>query len=164
MPQHDRSFIVRRASTDDVPAIARIWTEGWADGHTGHVPDALAPYRTEPQFVPRAADRVAATWVAESAGLVAGFVVVKADEVEQLYVDRSARGTGVAAALLHLGEEQIRGVGYRRAWLAVVDGNQRARVFYARHGWRDAGPISYLAETPDGHFPVPTRRYEIDLD
>ena len=102
-------------------------------------------------------------WVAESRGQPVGFVVVKGDEVEQIYVDRTARGTGVAARLLRMAEAEIRRAGHRHAWLAVVAGNQRARAFYARLGWRDAGPFSYLAETEIGPLAVPSHRYEIDL-
>ena len=74
-----------------------------------------------------------------------------------------ARGTGVASLLLHHGEAEIRTGGYALAWLAVVAGNQRARTFYAREGWRDAGPFDYLAETESGPFLVPCHRYEVDL-
>ena len=157
------SFVVRRAAVDDVPAIARIWHIGWADGHLGHVPPELVPYRNEAQFVSRARARIESTWVAESHGQSFGFVVIKDDEVEQLYVDRTARGTGVAALLLRKGEAEIRRAGHRRAWLAVVDGNRRARSFYSRLGWRDSGPLEYMAETEAGPLAVPSRRYEIDL-
>jgi GNAT superfamily N-acetyltransferase len=85
------------------------------------------------------------------------------DEVEQIYVDQPARGTGVAATLLRRAEAEIRDQGHRQALLAVVAGNRRARSFYSRRGWRDAGPISYLAETEDGPLAVPSHRYEIDL-
>jgi len=79
-------------------------------------------------------------------------------------VDRTARGTGVAAQLLRRGEDEVRGNGHSRAWLAVVAGNARARAFYERHGWRDAGPFTYQAETAAGTFPVPSHRYEIALN
>src|SRR5437879_762583 len=102
-------------------------------------------------------------WVTESCGQPIGFVVVKGDDVEQIYVDRTARGTGVAAMLLRKAEAEIRCAGHRRAWLAVVAGSQRARSFYSRLGWRDSGPISYLAETDLGPLAVPSHRYEIDL-
>jgi GNAT superfamily N-acetyltransferase len=155
---------IRKATSGDVAAVARIWHEGWGDGHIGNVPPELIPHRTKEQFVYRTRDRVDCTWVAESDGRPVGFVVVKEDEVEQIYVDRAARGSGVAASLLRKAEDEIRAVGHRRAWLAVVAGNQRARSFYSRLGWRDAGPISYMAETEAGPFGVPTHRYEIDLD
>jgi putative acetyltransferase len=158
-----RPVILRKATPDDVAAVTRIWHVGWQDGHLGHVPAELLPYRKEEQFASRARARISDTWVALSQGETIGFVVVKSDEVEQLYVDRSARGTGVAALLLRKGEDEIRAAGHQRAWLAVVAGNQRARSFYSRLGWRDSGPMSYLAETEAGPFVVPTHRYEFDL-
>jgi GNAT superfamily N-acetyltransferase len=156
-------YAVRRASTDDVDAVARIWYVGWADGHVGHVPPELVRHRNEARFLARARQRLDCMWVAESPRHIVGFVVVKGDEVEQIYVDRTARGTGVAAMLLHQAEAEIRSAGHRRAWLAVVAGNQRARSFYSRLGWRDSGAIMYAAETEVGPFAVPCHRYEIDL-
>jgi hypothetical protein len=41
-----------------------------------------------------------ARYVAERGGLLLGFIVVAEDEVEQVDVDRWARGTGIASALL----------------------------------------------------------------
>ena len=154
---------LRGATAADLEAIARIWYEGWTDGHVGHVPAELVRHRHPEQFLSRARDRVDSTWVAESDGYILGFVVVKGDELEQIYVDRATRGTGAAAMLLHKAEDEIRTAGHRRAWLAVVAGNQRARAFYSRLGWRDAGPFSYLAETAAGPLAVPSHRYEIDL-
>ena len=156
-------YVVRKASTNDVGAVVRIWHTGWTDGHLGHVPPELVLHRNQEQFVSRARERLELMWVAESHGQTMGFVVVKGEEVEQIYVDRTARGTGVAAMLLRKAEAEIRGAGHRRAWLAVVAGNQRARSFYSRLGWRDAGPFSYLAETEAGPLAVPSHRYEIDL-
>jgi GNAT superfamily N-acetyltransferase len=155
---------VRKATSDDVEAVARIWHVGWIDGHLGHVPPELVRYRdNQEQFAPRARARLDTMWVAQLGGRPVGFVVVKADEVEQLFVEEAARGTGVAVMLLRKGEAEIRSAGHRRAWLAVVAGNQRARSFYSREGWRDSGPFTYLAETPAGPFAVPSHRYEIDL-
>lgn len=154
---------VRKATSKDVDAVARIWHIGWSDGHLGNVPPELVRYRNEEQFVARTRERFECMLVAETHGQVVGFVVVKGDEVEQIYVDRTARGTGVAAMLLRKGEAEIRSAGHRRAWLAVVPGNQRARSFYSRLGWRDSGPMPYLAETEAGPIEVPTHRYELDL-
>jgi ribosomal protein S18 acetylase RimI-like enzyme len=156
-------YFVRKATSNDVDAVVRIWHVGWMDGHLGHVPQELVLHRNEEQFVSRARTRIECMWVAESHGQTVGFVVVKGDEVEQLYVDRTARGTGVAATLLRKGEAEIRGAGHRQAWLAVVAGNQRARSFYSRLGWRDSGPISYSAETEIGPLKIPSHRYVIDL-
>ena len=156
-------YSVRRATSGDVNAVGRIWHVGWGDGHIGFVPPELVRYRDEKQFLTRAQARVDDMWVAERDCETVGFVVVRGDEVEQMYVDRAARGTGVARMLLHKAEAEIRACGHRRAWLAVVAGNERARRFYSRLGWRETGPLSYLAETEAGPLPVPTLRYEIDL-
>jgi GNAT superfamily N-acetyltransferase len=155
--------VIRKAVSTDVGAVARIWHIGWGDGHIGHVPPELVAHRNQEQFPSRARERLDSMWVAESHGQTMGFVVVKGDEVEQVYVDRTARGTGVAAILLRKAEAEIRSAGHRKAWLAVVAGNQRARSFYSRLGWRDSGPFSYLAETEIGPLAVPSHRYEIDL-
>jgi hypothetical protein len=104
---------LRPAVAADVPAIARIWREGWADGHEGHVPDALAAERTPASFDRRTIERIGHTWVAERAGTVAGFVVVMDAEVEQIYVDRRWGGRGVAGRLLGHAEAVI-GQGGRR--------------------------------------------------
>jgi GNAT superfamily N-acetyltransferase len=165
---HQRSVAstptVRRATAGDLDEIVRIWEEGWTDAHTGHVPDGLLPFRQHAHFAALAAERVPATWVGVIDGVVAGFVVVKHDEIEQIYVDRRQRGTGIAALLLRTGEREIGTAGHTRAWLAVVAGNARARAFYARLGWRDGGPMTYQAQTTAGTFAVPTHRYERDLN
>ena len=49
------------------------------------------------------------------------------------------------------------------AWLAVVAGNARARRFYEKSGWHDAGGFDYPAEIKGGTIPVPSRRYEKGL-
>jgi GNAT superfamily N-acetyltransferase len=154
-------FSLRPATSDDVEAIATLWHAGWPDGHLGNVPDELLNHRQLTDFRRLVPPRINTTTVAESDGVV-GFVIFHDDEVEQMYVARSARGTGVAAALLTYAEEAI-ATQYDRAWLAVVAGNTRARQFYARKGWRDAGPIDYYAEIEGGRFAVPCHRYEKQL-
>ncbi|MET9018358.1 GNAT family N-acetyltransferase [Actinopolymorpha sp. NPDC004070] len=155
----NQSFLLRQALPDDAPAIAEIWNAGWHDGHDGRVPEELVSARDPESFRTRAAQRVADATVAESSGEVAGFVMVVSDEVEQMYVAAHHRGTGVAGLLLDEAELQIRAAGHEEAWLAVVPGNARARRFYERHGWRDAGPFDYAAAGEHGPIPVPCRRY-----
>lgn len=151
--------MLRAATDDDASAVASIWHAGWADGHLGHVPDALVAHRGLDDFARLAAARVHDTTVAEVDGGVAGFVTVVGDEVEQVYVAAGARGSGVAAELLGFAEAVV-AKSADVAWLAVVAGNAWARRFYERQGWHDAGPITYLAEIDGGRFEVPCRRYE----
>jgi ribosomal protein S18 acetylase RimI-like enzyme len=149
---------LRPAVPEDGEAIAAVWHAGWADGHLGHVPDALAAHRGLDDFRRRVPERIPQTTLAVVGGRVVGFVMLHGDEVEQVYVAREARGTGAADALLARGEQEVA----RRApvaWLAVAAGNARARRFYERNGWNDAGPLDYAAEVEGGTMVVPCRRY-----
>jgi GNAT superfamily N-acetyltransferase len=150
---------LRKGMQDDAAAIAEIWRLGWRDGHEGFVPDALVDARTEESFRARAAERVGEMTVAVVDGEVAGFVLVVGDEVEQVYVAASHRGTGVADALLREAEREVRAKGHPEAWLAVIAANARARAFYERQGWLDEGPFDYAAGSESGPITVPCRRY-----
>ncbi|MEV0272069.1 GNAT family N-acetyltransferase [Hamadaea sp. NPDC050747] len=154
------AYAIRPARAEDATTVAEIWTKGWADGHLGNVPDELVSVRTAEAFHQRAGERVAETTVAVSeSGEVAGFVMVVGDEVEQVYVAAAHRGGGVAASLLAEAERQVAVGGHDRAWLAVVDGNHRARRFYERCGWVDDGMFTYQAEVEGGTLSVPCHRY-----
>ncbi|WP_433436526.1 N-acetyltransferase family protein [Nonomuraea sp. CA-141351] len=150
---------LRPARDEDAQEIARIWHEGWGDGHRGNVPDALAAARTPESFAERAEQRIADTVVATVEDTVAGFVMVVEDEVEQVYVARQHRGTAVATALLAEAERLVAANGHERAWLAVVAGNARARRFYERNGWVDEGLFDHLAPSETGPIVVPAHRY-----
>jgi len=142
------SVTLRPGTEDDAPAIAEIWRLGWRDGHLGLVPKQLVEARTEESFLARASERSGDMTVAVVDGAVAGFVLVVDDELEQVYVSAVHRGTGVARMLLADAERQVRANGHSTAWLAVVAGNARARAFYERAGWRDAGGRSCTAQPP----------------
>jgi GNAT superfamily N-acetyltransferase len=152
-------MMVRPAVPEDADAVAAIWYAGWRDGHLGHVPEELVAARTEESFWTRAAQRVPDTTVAVVGDEIAGFVMVVGDEVEQVYVSRDHRGSGVAGALLAEAERQVKANGHQEAWLAVVTGNARARRFYERCGWTDGGAFDYPASVEGGTLPVPCHRY-----
>ena len=151
--------LLRPCSPADAPAVAEIWHTGWHDGHAGHVPDGLTAARTLPAFHERTPPRVPDTTVADVSGHVAGFVMVLGDEVEQVFVDPAHRGTGVADLLLDEAERQVAAGGHDSAWLAVVEGNARARRFYERRGWSDGGPLPYPVQAGGSTYVSPCRRY-----
>ena len=153
------AYSLRPAVAADAGAVARVWRDGWRDGHLGHVPQSLVNARTPESFEERAARRVADTTVAVAGDEVAGFVMVVGDEVEQVYVAAAHRGSGVAALLLAESERLVAAAGHRLAWLAVASGNARARRFYERCGWSDDGAFDYKASVPGGTVSVPCHRY-----
>jgi GNAT superfamily N-acetyltransferase len=152
--------VLRPATAADIEVVSDIWHRGWRDGHVGHVPDGLLPHRGPDDFHGRVPARLGTTTVATTRSGIVGFVMLHGDEVEQMYVDTPARGTGIAAQLLAHGEVVI-GERHDRAWLAVVAGNVRARRFYERNGWAEVGAFDNPAWTTGGvMFPVPALRYE----
>ena len=154
---------LRPAQPSDAPAIAQIWHLGWRDGHLGHVPRELLAARHEDSFRARVPARLTDTTVAVIDGEIAGFVMVVDAEIEQVYVARRHRGTGVADVLMAEAERQIGEAGHAGVWLAVVAGNARARRFYERRGWSDHGLFDYQAASDRGPIPVPSHRYVKEL-
>jgi GNAT superfamily N-acetyltransferase len=151
---------IRPASDTDMAAVADLWHEGWHDGHAGHVPDGLTAARTLAAFHERTPPRVADTAVAvDDDGSLLGFVMVADDEVEQVFVAPAGRGTGLAGELLAEAERRVAAAGHSSAWLAVVVGNARARRFYERQGWCDAGDLPYEVTAGGETFVSPCRRY-----
>jgi ribosomal protein S18 acetylase RimI-like enzyme len=151
---------LRAATRDDIPRIAEIWEPAWRDGHLGGVPDELVRIRTPENFLVRATAIQPQTTLAVLDGATVGFVAVAGDEIDQLFVEASARGHGIADLLLRAGEEQIAAAGHRAAWLAVVKTNARARRFYERNGWSDGGEFLYETDGGPGTLTVPCHRYE----
>jgi len=150
---------LRPAGPEDIEAIAAVWHRGWLDAHLGHVPEPIRRHRRLVDFRERVPARLHQTTVATIASCIVGFVMVHDDEVEQIYVAESARGGTTANALLRHAEAEI-AARFDVAWLAVVGGNERARRFYARNGWCDAGAFDYAAEIRNGTMLVPCQRYE----
>ncbi|KKJ94213.1 GNAT family N-acetyltransferase [Micromonospora sp. HK10] len=152
-------LVLRPAQPGDVEAIAVLWHAGWRDGHAGHVPAELHRHRRLADFRDRVPPRLSATTLGTRDGRLVGFVTVREDEVEQVYVAGPARGTGVAGALLAAAERAV-AARFDTAWLAVAVGNSRARRCYARNGWRDAAALDYPAEAGTTPVVVACRRYE----
>jgi ribosomal protein S18 acetylase RimI-like enzyme len=57
--------------------------------------------------------------------------------IHDIYVKPEHRQRGVASMLMAEAERFARGEGARSVRLGVLDGNERARKFYVRHGFRE---------------------------
>jgi ribosomal protein S18 acetylase RimI-like enzyme len=60
-------------------------------------------------------------------------------ELQRLYVDRSAIGHGVGAALMRASLDAARSAGHRTLWLGVWERNSRAVSFYERWQFERVG-------------------------
>lgn len=73
------------------------------------------------------------TWVALIDNKLVGFVDLKRDLVDKLYVDPEAQHHGIGTLLL----AQARRAGGEMLW--VDEGNHRGRSFYEKNGWHWTG-------------------------
>lgn len=73
-------------------------------------------------------------WVAEVGGALAGFMALKGDQLEHLYVDPSHQGRGIGARLL----DEAKRLRPQGLTLWVFQENAGARRFYAAHGFVEA--------------------------
>jgi ribosomal protein S18 acetylase RimI-like enzyme len=151
---------VRVAEEREIGHLARLWYDGWQDAHAPLLPAELARQRTLESFVERLATGLSTVRVAGPFGAPVGLCMVRDDELYQLYVAASARGSGVAALLIADGEARLRRSGVQTAWLACAIGNDRAARFYEKCGWRRIGIRTIHLETPQRTVPLDVWRYE----
>lgn len=132
---------IRDAGVAEIDRLAKIWNDGWQDAHARILPEELARVRTLESFGERLAAALGDVRVADASGDPVGFCILKGDELYQLFVSASARGKGIAAALVADAEERLADAGVETAWLACAIGNERAARFYEKWGWRRTGTI-----------------------
>ena len=154
---------LRPASASDIEPLARLWYHAWQDGHAAVAPPELLHLRTYENFRERVPALLPATTVFEEGGEIFGFCTIEADELNQLFVARPARGTGVAAKLLADGEKRLHESGVATAWLACAIGNDRAARFYTKRGWVNTGPALSLIDAPGKKIEIEIWRFERTL-
>jgi ribosomal protein S18 acetylase RimI-like enzyme len=67
-----------------------------------------------------------------------------AAELSQLYLRKAWHGAGVAQALMGWVLETARERGAEELYLSVFIDNHRARRFYARYGFEEVGPYTFM--------------------
>jgi ribosomal protein S18 acetylase RimI-like enzyme len=154
---------VRSADAAELDALALIWHDAWHEAHAPIVPAELTRIRTLENFRTRLQDALAFARVVGPPGAPVGFCIVKGDELYQLFVAATARGTGAAAALIDDAEARLARSGIETAWLACAIGNDRAARFYEKRGWHRAGTIVNELDVPHGRFQLEVWRYEKKL-
>lgn len=147
---------IRPVTPADVPALAELHVRCWRVAYDGLVPaGALARFD---------AGEHAARWaaryddprpgrtelLAEDDGGLLGFVTygsarpkagedVAGAEIYAIYVDPERWGTGAGHALMTRALDDLGARGVRPVRLWALDGNERARRFYLRHGFAEDG-------------------------
>lgn len=141
---------------DDVDEVARVHVRVWQEAYAGLMPADYLDGLDPAGFATNWRERLLApapgvhSWLARDEAGVVGLSISgpardeDAPTAWQLYainVVARGHGTGVAKALLDTA------IGDRAAYLWVVEGNDRARAFYRKHGFTDDGVRERLPET-----------------
>jgi ribosomal protein S18 acetylase RimI-like enzyme len=147
---------IRRARPEDADAIAAVHVRAWKTAFCGLLPqDYLDALRPEDRLGQWQEALSSSPWpvvlVGEEDGRVTGFVAVAPSgdagagddvgEVQTVYLDPGAWGSGRGAMLLEAGLGELERTGFARATLWVLHSNERARRFYERHGWTADGAV-----------------------
>lgn len=162
----DPAFRIRFAERRDAEELAALAARTFRDTYAGtsHADDDLERYVAEHHAVAatlrRLADPAVALFVAEASdGALVGFAELRESDVPaavaaaveaampdaralelgRLYVDRAWFGRGPAGALLAAAVAEARRRGAGGLWLVVWEHNDRAKAFYAKHGFRAIG-------------------------
>lgn len=124
----------------DITEREKIWAPRLADTRRG-------PVSSDPSGV------ILSTFVAEEAGNIVGWASVgrgrdaglvgrgrdagleEMGELAAIYVHPDAWGRSIGHQLLVRAQQEIVAGGFGRAYLWVMEGNERAIGFYARNGW-----------------------------
>lgn len=155
---------VRTATRADAHAIATIRVQTWRRAYVGLIDDEVldrmdiereakrraglwSEYHADPRSI-----ELLATDDGEPVGWAA-FGPAREDEIAghgELYAIYALPGhwsSGVGHSLMTAAEASLRGSGFDRAYLWVLEGNERAASFYERHGWREDGTVKDDTET-----------------
>jgi GNAT superfamily N-acetyltransferase len=157
MPEQDVD--IRMAEKADLPALARVWNDSWHASHAQLSPEA-AKFRDLRYFEARIASNLDRMIVAIDRDQLVGFSGWEEDGIGQLFVLPSHFGKGVAPRLLATVEAILKAEGHTTIWLHCAEGNDRARVFYEKNGWRVTDTFDYEIGTHIG--PMPERAWHLE--
>lgn len=147
---------LRRATPADVDVCLGIQKASVLVGYAHIFNQATHPFPDEPireEWVRRISDPVLVT-IAEVDGVGSGVIGTRGQRVESLFVVPEQWGSGLSGRLHDEALAVIADAGYDEAILDVLVDNDRARRFYERRGWLQAGePV----ESPWDPFPLMVR-------
>ncbi|GAC1397420.1 MAG: N-acetyltransferase [Pyrinomonadaceae bacterium] len=153
--------MIRRANSDDAALLADLgcgtFDETFAEFNK---PEDLAAYYAEAFSVEKQATELADTdvtfFIAEIEGRAAGYAKLqkgdapscvtgeKPCELARLYISKEWFGRGIGAALMEACVTKAQEAGYKTLWLGVWEKNERAKAFYRKWGFREAGSHIFM--------------------
>ncbi|PRX38192.1 Ribosomal protein S18 acetylase RimI [Meinhardsimonia xiamenensis] len=161
-------LVLRSARPQDLTAIARLQAASWRDAYAGLLPAEFLGPSLDERLGAHWARLPGAGWrveLAELGGEIAGFAAARLEAegpehsyLDNLHVAPALRRGGVGRILLRHVAARLLESGQRSMHLTVLEGNARARAFYAAMGGRE-GPLT----TDEMHgLTVPVHRVDWD--
>lgn len=146
--------VIRPATPEDAPGIAKVHTQSWAETYRGLMPDDFldrmtsnaARARRETTWVQTITQQRERVYAAEWNGEIVAFASVGPardhpgydDELMTLYSLKNAQGKGIGRQLLQQAMQEAQANGAKNMALWVLDVNP-TRQWYARQGATEAG-------------------------
>jgi len=162
--RYDLSVTIRTAAVADAAVLADLARRTFFDTFAStNDPDDMAlhlaaAYGIEQQ-TRELQDPGITTLLVENDGSVIAYAQLRNDHVPdcvtdrgaielwRFYVDRAWHGRGIAASLMERVKQAARERGAKTMWLGVWERNDRARAFYVKCGFADAGAHIFLFGT-----------------
>lgn len=121
---------LRPAAPADAEELGRVAHDSFHQAFAGILSPAALAQRPPSFFVERFGVQWPHVVVADTAGAIVGFSMVRDRHIDMLFVDPGAQARGVGKALL----AQAEAAG--AISLECFRDNRQARDFYEKHGWR----------------------------
>ncbi len=145
-----KSAMVRSAGMADLPSIAQLYHRVWHDTHGPYMPRAERDARDEAFFLNRMASLMPNIVVGQDERGIIGFAAWKGSRLGQVFLDPSARGSGLAQSLMTAAERGLRDQDIAEAELHCLVGNERAKRFYERAGWHVSAVVAEAVQSDTG--------------
>ncbi len=149
----------RDARSQDAPALARLGARTFFETF-GHLydPADLALFlqnHAVSEWEQQLADQAYAVRVGELDGRLLAYAKLgppslpfqprgRSTEIRQFYVLKDHHGSGAAQELMNWALDEARRRGAEHLYLSVFTENHRARRFYARYGFIEEGPYTFM--------------------
>jgi len=143
--------LIREARLGEAEALAEIQRDASVAAFAHIFPPELYPYPlgdVRARWSDAVANPEITVFGAELDGEPAGVAGCLAEWLDGLYVRRQFWGRGVGRTLHDEVLDRLRSGGSPRCHLWALEGNERARRFYERRGWRENGDTRVVPFPP----------------
>ncbi|HKR66471.1 MAG TPA: GNAT family N-acetyltransferase [Thermoanaerobaculia bacterium] len=138
----DNGFGIRRATSADIEPILACLAEAFEPYRTRYTSGGYADTVLTREMLAARMQSMAIFVGVTRAGEVVGTIAARDGHLRGMAVRESSQGRGVARALLEIAEAHLRSEGATRVTLDTTEPLERARAFYAKHGYRATGIVS----------------------